>query len=86
MFLPPIYGADGAQDEGSRHTRGAPVLCTEFGGVNIAAPGGKGDAGRRENWGYTTASDAKDLLNRVEGIVAATVEKGVVCGIVWTQT
>ena len=84
MFLAPIHGNKGEYDPGSTHERGAPVLCTEFGGVNIAAAG-ENDPTRKENWGYTTVKDSEDLLKRVEGIVMATVESGVVCGVVWTQ-
>lgn len=83
MFLGAIHGPGGTHDEGSNHTRGAPILCTEFGGVNIAA---SNDDSRKGNWGYTTASDSADLLKRVESIIMATVQSGHVCGIVWTQT
>ena len=82
MFLAPVYGPDGSCDDGSRHQRGAPILCTEFGGVNIAS---KDDHGRKENWGYTTAKDSADLLKRVENIVMGTVKEGHICGVVWTQ-
>jgi hypothetical protein len=82
MFLGPIYGKNGIEDEGSRHIQGAPVMCTEFGGVNIAAAN---DESRKGNWGYTTATDAQDLLKRVEGLMMGVVQGGHVCGIVWTQ-
>ncbi|KAF2864502.1 glycoside hydrolase family 2 protein [Piedraia hortae CBS 480.64] len=80
MFLAPIRGPD--PDPGSHHKQGAPVLCTEFGGVNIAV---RNDDSRKGNWGYTTASDSQDLLRRFDGLVMATVGAGNVCGIVWTQ-
>ena len=83
MFLGEIHGPGGEHDEGSRHRRGAPLLCTEFGGVNIAA---SNDHSRQENWGYTTAKDSADLLRRVEGLIMATVKTGHVCGFVYTQT
>lgn len=82
MFLREIHGPDGAYDEGSRHQRGAPIICTEFGGVNGAS---SQDPERKENWGYTTARDSEDLLKRIESIVMATVKEGHVCGVVWTQ-
>ncbi|SMR53262.1 unnamed protein product [Zymoseptoria tritici ST99CH_1A5] len=82
MFIGPIYSKHGIEDEGSRHVHGAPVMCTEFGGVNIAA---SNDDSRKGNWGYTTAKDAEDLLNRVEGLMMGVVEAGHCCGIVWTQ-
>ncbi|KAK5119569.1 hypothetical protein LTR85_007397 [Meristemomyces frigidus] len=71
-----------AVDEGSKHLRGAPVMCTEFGGVNVAL---RNDDSRKGNWGYTTASDSQDLLRRVDDLIMATVKGGHVCGIVWTQ-
>ena len=82
MFLEAIHGSDDIYDAGSKHQSGAPILCTEFGGVNIASTS---DPERKENWGYTTAKDSEDLLRRVENLVMATVEGGNVCGIVWTQ-
>lgn len=84
MFLGAIHGPNGEHDGGSRHQRGAPILCTEFGGVNIAVSEADNHA-RKENWGYTTAKDSQDLLQRVEDIIMATVKEGHVCGIVWTQ-
>ncbi|KAK5699700.1 hypothetical protein LTR97_005831 [Elasticomyces elasticus] len=82
VFLDPIYGKDGHHDAGSQHIRGAPVLCTEFGGVNVAS---QNDDSRKENWGYTTASDSSDLLKRFEDLMMAVVKEGHVCGVVWTQ-
>ena len=86
MFLGPIYSSRNHHiiDPGSAHESGAPVMCTEFGGINIA-PSSEHDEGRKTNWGYTTASDAKDLLKRIDEMVMATVGEGHVCGIVWTQ-
>lgn len=84
MFLSPLYRPNGRYDEGSRHVQGAPILCTEFGGVNIASSF-HDDRGRKANWGYTTARDSSDLLKRVEDIMTATVQEGHVCGFVWTQ-
>lgn len=68
---------------GSKHVDGAPVLCTEFGGVNIA-PADSSKKGERD-WGYTTASNPRDLLERVEKLVKAVVEGGHSCGFVYTQ-
>ncbi|TKA31443.1 hypothetical protein B0A50_02290 [Salinomyces thailandicus] len=93
MFLPPIYedtgggggGGGGVADEGSRHVRGAPVLCSEFGGVNVSAETSQDDK-RQDNWGYTTAVDSDDLLKRFEELMLAAVCGGHVCGVVWTQT
>jgi beta-galactosidase/beta-glucuronidase len=82
MFLGPIHGPNGEFDPGSQHTRGAPILCTEFGGVNISV---QNDDSRKGNWGYTTAKDSQDLLKRVEDLIMAVVKEGHVCGIVWTQ-
>lgn len=60
------------------------MLCTEFGGVNIAAAAGPAP-GRERDWGYTTAADAEDLLRRIEGLMRAVVDGGICCGFVYTQ-
>jgi hypothetical protein len=79
MFVQPIF--DGLSDSGSTHKLGAPILCTEFGGVNI-----KGETGGGErDWGYTTASDPQDLLNRIEKLAMGIVRGGHCCGFVYTQ-
>ncbi|KAF2728423.1 glycoside hydrolase [Polyplosphaeria fusca] len=70
------------KDEGARHREGAVVLCTEFGGVNIA-PAEK--EGYEDDWGYTTAADPADLLARIEKLVNAVVDGGHCAGFVWTQ-
>ena len=78
MFLEPISG----QDPGTLHEPGAVVICTEFGGVNIApAQGTK----KSNEWGYTTAVDPEDLLKRVETLVSAVIDGGHCSGFVWTQ-
>jgi len=82
MWLGPIYHPDGTHDEGSKHQRGAPIMCTEFGGVNVAV---ENDHSRKGNWGYTTASSSQDLLKRTDEIIMAVVKEGHVCGVVWTQ-
>ena len=72
---------------GSAHKDGAPVLCTEFGGVNIAPKDGKNDGsldGGRD-WGYTTAENPEDLLKRVERLMLGIAEGGHCCGFVYTQ-
>lgn len=81
VFLDPIPG-----DPGSAPRDGAPVMCTEFGGVNIASASSESDGGSREDdWGYTTATDAADLLKRVERLLMGVVEGGHICGFVYTQ-
>jgi hypothetical protein len=72
-----------AEDPGTQHRTGAPVICSEFGGVNIAPAVGK-EKGERD-WGYTTASDPQDLLKRIDALVTAVVQGGHICGLVWTQ-
>ena len=79
VFLHPIPD----RDEGSAHKPGAPVLCTEFGGVNIKM-GGK-DTEHAKGWGYTSASDPDDLLKRIEKLCMAIVHRGHCCGFVYTQ-
>jgi len=79
LFCQPILGADGRViDHGTKHRDGAPVICTEMGGVNIKTGGGR-------DWGYTTASDPNDLLARIEGMVMGVVEGGICSGFVYTQ-
>lgn len=89
MFVGPLYGA-GARvlDPGAQHESGAPVICSEFGGVNIAPAargGGEGKKFSTEDWGYTTASDPEDLLKRIEKLVLGVVQGGHCCGMVYTQ-
>lgn len=79
LFCPPIVDAEGrVVDHGCEHRHGAPVICTEMGGVNIKTGGGR-------DWGYTTASDPNDLLARIEGMVMGVVEGGICSGFVYTQ-
>lgn len=68
---------------GASHSQGAPVICTEFGGVNIAAK--EGEKAVENSWGYTTASDAQDLLERVRRLMLGVVQGGHCCGFVYTQ-
>lgn len=82
IFLPPISSPS---DPGSAHQEGAPILCTEFGGVNIArASVEKSSTGERD-WGYTTATDPEDLLKRVEKMMTGVVNGGHISGFVYTQ-
>jgi hypothetical protein len=61
-------------------------MCTEFGGVNIAAAKNEGKDGEDEReWGYTTATDPEDLLKRVEKLVKAVTNGGHCCAFVYTQ-
>ena len=71
-------------DKGAQHAPGAPVICSEFGGVNIAPPKDSPAAGERD-WGYTTATDPADFLVRFKKLVMAVVQPGHICGLVWTQ-
>lgn len=59
-------------------------MCTEFGGVNIAAAAVPGD-GKERDWGYTTASDPDDLLKRVSRLVKGVTKGGHCCAFVYTQ-
>ncbi|KIV98378.1 uncharacterized protein PV09_09790 [Verruconis gallopava] len=68
------------------HKTGAPVLCTEFGGVSITPFEEKARSGAKvKDWGYTTAADPADLLKRLEMLIMAVSEGGVCCGFVYTQ-
>lgn len=83
MFTNPIRSGSTLLDPGTQHRPGAAVICTEFGGVNIA-PAKDSVAGERD-WGYTTASDPKDLLERFKKLLMAVVQGGHSCGFVYTQ-
>ncbi|KAI0135058.1 glycoside hydrolase family 2 protein [Daldinia grandis] len=83
FFVGPLTLKDRRTDSGTKHREGAPVICTEFGGVNIA-PGKGAESGDRD-WGYTTASDPKDLLKRLGALMQAVVQGGHICGFVYTQ-
>ncbi|KAI0596639.1 glycoside hydrolase family 2 protein [Biscogniauxia sp. FL1348] len=90
MFVDAIVGEDGrVVDPATRHREGAPLLNTEFAGVNIAPTGAKEDAiqpqGGGGDWGYTTASDGIDLLKRIEALVKAVIQGGHCGGFVYTQ-
>lgn len=79
-----IFAKKGGRDMfvgGAKHRDGAPILCTEFGGVNIKPKEGDVDGA----WGYTTASDANDLLKRVKDLMLGVVRGGHCCGFVYTQ-
>ena len=83
MFVPPIHAGPVTLDPGAKHTPGAPVICSEFGGVNIVPA--KGTAAGERDWGYTTASDPDDFLGRLEKLVNAVVQGRYSCGMVYTQ-
>ncbi|KAJ5716051.1 hypothetical protein N7493_007962 [Penicillium malachiteum] len=87
MFTKPIYSGFSGHtllDSGAQHKAGAPVICTEFGGVNIAPPK-EGKAAGERDWGYTTAADVEDFLVRYEKLVMGVVKGGHSCGLVYTQ-
>lgn len=87
MFVGAVYGLNAVVlDPATGHKSGAPVLCTEFGGVNIApATGEQAERFGKEDWGYTTAADPEDLLKRIERLVVGLVKGGHCCGMVYTQ-
>jgi len=82
MFLKPLHHLL-YSDPGSTPTPGAPVLCTEFGGISVA-PAENTVKGEKD-WGYTAASDPDDLLKRIEALVMGIVDGGLCCGFVYTQ-
>lgn len=79
----PLFLEAVSDDPGSDHKATAPVVCTEFGGVNIAREAA-GKEGERD-WGYTTATDPEDLLKRIEKMMNGIVDGGHICGFVYTQ-
>lgn len=82
IFVAPITEGQ-HHDQGAVVDDGAPVLCTEFGGINIAPR--TGEEAKEGDWGYTTASDGRDLLKRIEGMVMGIVNGGICSGFVYTQ-
>lgn len=78
MFLSAINNTPG-----SSHRETAPVICTEFGGINIAREAAGSDTQR--DWGYTTATDPKDLLKRIEKMMTGIANPGLIGGFVYTQ-
>ncbi|KAM0252841.1 hypothetical protein ACHAQJ_007527 [Trichoderma viride] len=80
MFVGEIANAD----KGARHNSGAPIICTELGGINIALAK-KGAEEESRDWGYTTATDPEDLLKRIERLVKGVAAGGHCCGFVYTQ-
>ncbi|KAI9692005.1 MAG: hypothetical protein M1820_009623 [Bogoriella megaspora] len=80
MFVAPINGSV-RSDPGAKHRDGSPILCTEFGGLNLAAAEGSNE----DDWGYITATDPKDLLKRIEDLVDAIVDGRLLSGFVYTQ-
>ncbi|PHH89882.1 hypothetical protein CDD83_5055 [Cordyceps sp. RAO-2017] len=71
---------------GAQHRPGAPIMCTEFGGVNIAPAKVKADDSASDrDWGYTTASDSLDLLARFERLVKGVTQGGHCYAFVYTQ-
>ncbi len=67
---------------GFRH-RGGPLFISEFGGV--AVDNDAATSGDSQSWGYQTAADGDDLLDRYDGLVAALVSNPVVAGFCYTQ-
>lgn len=84
LFVPeiPAGGGGGVRDPGAKHVPGTPIMCTEFGGVNIAPK--TADENDRD-WGYTTATNSEDLLQRVEKLAKGVTRAGYVCAFVYTQ-
>lgn len=58
--------------------KGAPILITEFGGIAYRKS-------QQEGWGYTSASDDADFIQRYEAVVRALLESPVVQGFCYTQ-
>ena len=90
IFTQAISGSH--TDPGSAHIPGAPILCTEFAGINIAAAASSssaadesGDTSNTAAWGYTTASSPTDLLARIRRMMLGIVQGGHICGFVYTQ-
>ncbi|KAF2673651.1 glycoside hydrolase family 2 protein [Microthyrium microscopicum] len=81
MFVPAIEDSSNP-DEGGKVRDGAPVICTEFGGINIAPK--EGEATKEGDWGYITATDPDELFGMLENLFMG-IAKGITCGFVYTQ-
>lgn len=79
----PMFVSAIGNTPGSQHNESAPVICTEFGGINIAREAA--DADSQRDWGYTTATDPKDLLKRIEKMMTGIANPGLIGGFVYTQ-
>ncbi|MEV7931990.1 glycoside hydrolase family 2 TIM barrel-domain containing protein [Curtobacterium sp. NPDC089185] len=64
----------GATDEGQ------PVMLTEFGGVDFQ-PGAR----REDGWGYTSALDGDDWVNRITALYDGVRASSFLAGSCWTQ-
>ena len=57
--------------------RGEPILITEFGGIAFA--------GEEAGWGYTTADDAQEFLERYGALIESLLQSDAVQGFCYTQ-
>jgi beta-galactosidase/beta-glucuronidase len=78
-----VAAAAGDGPGGPACAPGAPVICTEFGGVNIRPA--EGAESKSDDWGYHTAEDPDDLLQRIMSLMTGIVAGKIVCGFVYTQ-
>ncbi|MGD8213990.1 glycoside hydrolase family 2 protein [Aestuariimicrobium sp. Y1814] len=65
---------------GDRQRSDAPVLLTEFGGVEFVT-----NRSADETWGYSSAQDADDYEARVRAIIEPVRRSPVLSGFCWTQ-
>ncbi|KAJ4342553.1 hypothetical protein N0V95_006924 [Ascochyta clinopodiicola] len=79
----PMFVSAIGNTPGSSHKEEAPVICTEFGGINIARD--TAVSSDQRDWGYTTATDPKDLLKRIERMMTGIANPGLIGGFVYTQ-
>jgi hypothetical protein len=68
---------------GMSSPKSVPIICTEFGGLNIRPA--SGHETNEGDWGYITAENPDDLLKRLEGLCMGIVDGGFVSGFVYTQ-
>lgn len=81
LFARPLQVSLG--EDGNRSYKSLPIICTEFGGLNIRAR--EESEAKEGDWGYITAENPEDLLARLEGLCLGIVKGGNVCGFVYTQ-
>jgi beta-galactosidase/beta-glucuronidase len=65
---------------GGAVNRGQPIMVTEFGGIDYRAP-----AARPDGWGYSSAHDEEDWLERLRALHGALRASSAVVGSCYTQ-
>jgi hypothetical protein len=81
LFARPPLESIGEEKKSSFES--SPILCTEFGGLNIRPT--DVSTARDGDWGYITADNPDDLIKRLEALFMGIVTGDLICGFVYTQ-